>query len=105
DKRPLMDAIAQLHLRGTRRLVSFYSSPDLHNADIVVGNLGQGGLTLPDRNYYIKDDPKMVEMRRHLVDYATQLFILAGRSPEQAADSAKTVLRIETALAKASMDR
>src|SRR2546428_182881 len=60
---------------------------------------------LDERNYYIKDDPKMVEMRRHLVDYATQLFILAGRSPEQAADSAKTVLRIETALAKASMDR
>jgi putative endopeptidase len=104
-KTALIDAIAQLHLSGTRGLFSFYSSPDLHNADMVVGNLDQGGLTLPDRNYYIKDDAKMVEMRQHLVDYATQLFILAGRSPEQAADSAKTVLRIETALAKASMDR
>jgi putative endopeptidase len=105
DKTALIDAIAELHLRGTRGLFSFYSSPDLHNADMVVGNLDQGGLTLPDRNYYIKDDAKMVEMRQHLVDYATQLFTLAGRSPEQAADSAKTVLRIETALAKASMDR
>ena len=105
DKTALIDAIAELHLRGTRGLFSFYSSPDLHNADMVVGNLDQGGLTLPDRNYYIKDDAKMVEMRQHLVDYATQLFTLAGRAPEQAADSAKTVLRIETALAKASMDR
>jgi endothelin-converting enzyme/putative endopeptidase len=71
DKTALIDAIAKLHLRGTRGLFSFYSSPDLHNADMVVGNLDQGGLTLPDRNYYIKDDAKMVEMRQHLVDYAT----------------------------------
>src|SRR6266404_1828877 len=105
DKTALIDAIAELHLRGTRGLFSFYSSPDLHNADMVVANLDQGGLTLPDRNYYIKDDAKMVELRQHLVDYVTQLFTLAGRPPEQAADSAKTVLRIETALAKASMDR
>src|SRR5882757_8184990 len=105
DKTALIDTIAQLHLQGTRGLFAFYSGPDLHNADMVVGNLDQGGLTLPDRNYYIKDDPKMVEMRQHLVEYATQLFTLAGQSPEQAGDSAKTVLRIETALAKASMDR
>jgi predicted metalloendopeptidase len=105
DKTALIDTIAELHLRGTRGLFSFYSSPDLHNADMVVGNLDQGGLTLPDRNYYIKDDAKMVEMRQHLVDYATQLFTLAGKSPSEAADSAKTILRIETALAKASMDR
>ena len=44
-------------------------------------------------------------MRKHLVEYATQLFTLTGQSPQQAADSAQTVLRIETALAKASMDR
>jgi len=105
DKTALIDTIAQLHLQGTRGLFAFYSGPDLHNADMVVGNLDQGGLTLPDRNYYIKDDPKMVEMRQHLVEYATQLFTLAGQSPQQAGDSAKTVLRIETALAKASMDR
>ncbi len=105
DKTALIDTIAQLHLQGTRGLFAFYSGPDLHNADMVVGNLDQGGLTLPDRNYYIKDDPKMVEMRQHLVEYATQLFTLAGQSAEQSGESAKAVLRIETALAKASMDR
>jgi endothelin-converting enzyme/putative endopeptidase len=61
---------------------------------------------LPDRDYYIKDDnPKMKEMRQHLVEYVTQALTLAGQMPQQAADSAQTVLRIETALAKASMDR
>ena len=60
---------------------------------------------MPDRDYYLKDDAKMVAARQHLVEYATQLFTLSGQSPQQAADSAQTVLRIETALAKAAMDR
>jgi len=105
DKKSLIDALAQLHLRGARSLFAFYSQPDLHNADQVIAYLDQGGLTLPDRNYYIKDDAKMAEMRQHLLEYATELFLLNGEAPEQAAESAKTVLRIETALAKASMDR
>lgn len=44
-------------------------------------------------------------MRKHLAEYVTEIFELSGKSPEQASDSAQTVLRIETALAKASMDR
>jgi putative endopeptidase len=71
----------------------------------VIANIDQGGLTLPDRDYYIKDDQKMKDMRQSLVVYVTQLFTLAGQSPQQAADSAQNVLRIETALANASMDR
>ena len=106
NKETLMDAIARVHLIGPNPLFNFYSAPDLHNADMVIAYIDQGGLTLPDRNYYIKeDDPKMVEMRKRLVEYATQLFTLAGQKPDQAGASAQTVLRIETALAKASMDR
>ena len=106
DKSALIDAIARVHLIGPNPLFNFYSSPDLHNADMVIAYIDQGGLTLPDRNYYIKDeDAKMVEMRKHLVEYATTLFTMSGQSAQQAADSAQTVLRIETALAKASMDR
>jgi putative endopeptidase len=74
-------------------------------ADQVIAYIDQGGLTLPDRDYYIKDDPKQVEMRKNLTEYITQVFTLAGKSADQAAESAKTVLRIETALAKAEMDR
>jgi len=105
DKAALIDAIARVHLIGPNPLFNFYSSPDLHNADQVIAYIDQGGLSLPDRDYYIKDDPKMAEMRKHLVEYATQVFTLAGQAPEQAADSARTILRIETTLAKASMDR
>jgi putative endopeptidase len=106
DKGAMMDEIARLHLIGPNPLFNFYSAPDLHNANMVIAYIDQGGLTLPDRNYYIKDDdPKMVEMRKRLVEYATQVFTLSGQSPEKSADAAQTVLRIETALAKASMDR
>jgi len=105
DKTALVDAIARVHLIGPNPLFNFYSAPDLHNAEMVIAYVDQGGLTLPDRDYYIKDDAKMAEMRKHLTDYATQMFMLAGRSPQQAAESAQTILRIETALAKASMDR
>ena len=105
DKSGLIDAIAHVHLIGPNPLFNFGSQPDLHNADMVVADIDQGGLTLPDRNYYIKDDAKMVEMRKTLTDYATALFTLSGEPAQQAADSAQAVLRIETALAKASMDR
>src|SRR6266700_788795 len=106
DKSGLIDALARVHLIGPNPLFNFYSSPDLHNADMVIAYIDQGGLTLPDRNYYIKDeDAKMVEMRKHLVEYVTALFTMSGQSAQQAANSAQTVLRIETVLAKASMDR
>ena len=72
---------------------------------MVITYIDQGGITLPDRNYYIKDDEKMVAMRKALSEYATTLFTLSGQSAQQAADSAQAVLRIETALATASMDR
>jgi endothelin-converting enzyme/putative endopeptidase len=105
DKPALMDAIARVHLMGDYALFNFYSNSDFHNADAVIAYLDQGGLSLPDRDYYIKDDARKLEVRKQLVEYATQVFILAGQSSTQAADSAQTVLRIETALAKASVDR
>ena len=106
DKTALIDEIAHLRLVGGSSLFRFYSRSDLHNADLVIAYIDQGGLSLPDRDYYLKyENPKMKAMREHLVEYVTQAFTLAGQTPQQAADSAQTVLRIETALAKASMDR
>jgi endothelin-converting enzyme/putative endopeptidase len=105
DKTALMDEIAHLHLIGPNALFNFYSASDLHNADQVIAYLDQGGLSLPDRDYYIKEDADKAAMRQHLVDYATQLFTLAGQTPQQAAHSAQTVLVVETMLAVYSMDR
>ena len=105
DKRALIDEIAHVHLIGPSPLFNFYSQSDLHNADQVIAYIDQGGLTLPDRDYYINDDADKVEKRQILVDCATQLFTLTGQSPQQAAKSAQTVLVIETLLAADSMDR
>ena len=105
DKAALMDVVARVQLIAPSPLFNFYSASDLHNADMVIAYIDQGGFTLPDRDYYVKDDAARVEMRKHFVDYATQMFTLAGQTPKQAAESAQTVMRIETALAKASMDR
>lgn len=105
DKAGLIEAIARVHLISNNPLFNFYSASDLHNADQVIAYIDQGGLSLPDRDYYIKDDAHMTEIRKHLVEYITQLFVLAGKSPQEAGGAAQTILRIETTLAKAAMDR
>jgi putative endopeptidase len=105
DKARLMDEIAHIHLIGPNPLFNFFSNSDLHNADQVIAYIDQGGLSLPDRDYYVKDDPDKVEMRKHLAEYAQSLFTLAGQSPQQALNSADTVLMTETLLAANSMDR
>lgn len=105
DKQHLIDAVARVWMIGPNPLFNFYSEPDLHDANMVIAYIDQGGLTLPDRDYYIKDDAHMKDIRDQFVSYTTDVFKLAGQSPEQAAESAKTVLRIETDLAKAAMDR
>lgn len=105
DRASLIDAVARVQMMGPNPLFSFYSQPDLHNANMVIAYIDQGGLSLPDRDYYIKDDAHMTEMRQKFEEYATQVFTLAGQTPEQAKSSADTVLRIETELAKAEMDR
>src|SRR5260370_9117881 len=105
DKSALIEEIAHVHLTGTNPLFNFYSQSDLHNADQVIAYIDQGGTTLLDGDYCMKDDADKVEKRQILVDYATQLFTLAGQSPQQASQSAQTVLVIETLLAADSMDR
>ena len=105
DKRGLIDEIAHVHMVGPSPLFNFYSNSDLHNADQVIAYIDQGGLTMPDRDYYLKDDQKTKDVRQRYVDYMNQMFTLEGQTAQQAGDSAQTVLRIETALAKAQMDR
>ena len=105
DKGALIEEIGHLRLVGGTSLFSFYANSDLHNADQVIAYINQGGLSLPDRDYYIKDDADKVEMRKHLAEYVTQVFTLAGQTPQQAASSAQTVLMVETLLAADAMDR
>jgi len=108
DKQSLIDEIARVHMMGANPLFAFYSASDLHNADQVIAYIDQGGLTAPDRDYYLKDDDKTKAVRQHFVDYMTEVFTLASKEGMQAgapAQEADAVLKIETALAKAQMDR
>jgi putative endopeptidase len=105
DKSELTSLIAHLHRHGIDVLFSFGSGADFANAKEVIAQADQGGLSLPDRDYYLKDDPKSVEQRKAYVEHVTNMFKLLGDSPERAAAEAKVVLNMETALAKGSMDR
>jgi putative endopeptidase len=66
---------------------------------------GQGGLALPDRDYYLTQDDRSTTIRTQYVAHLTRMFSLLGDSPEKAAVEAADVMRIETALAKGSMGR
>ena len=115
DKSQLASELAHLHaitfalLPGTNSgastaLFGFASGQDLDDASQVVAVADQGGLGLPDRDYYFKDDAKSVETRQQYVAHVQKTFELMGESTPQAAADAKTVMEMETALAKASMD-
>ena len=105
DKTQIIEVMAHEQLIGPNPLLGFGSSPDLHNADQTIASIDQSGLSLPDRDYYLKDDAPTVAIRRAFVDHMRKDFILLGQSPDQAAQSAETVLKIETDLAKAFMER
>jgi putative endopeptidase len=105
DKNAMMELMAREALVGPNPVFGFYSSPDLHNASMTIAVIDQSGLTLPDRDYYLKDDASTLEIRKAFTGYATNLFTMIGQRTEKAAENADTVLKIETELAKASMDR
>ena len=81
----------------------FDQDPD--NSEQIIADLDQGGLGLPDRDYYTKDDAKSKETRERYVQHVQKIFELLGDNPATAKNNAETVMRMETALAKASLTR
>ena len=86
-------------------LFRFESIQDFRDASQVVANADQGGLGLPDRDYYLKDDAKSQELRTKYLAHVQKMFELLGDAPDTAAAEAQTIMRIETALAKGSLTR
>jgi len=105
DKTQMIELMSHEQMIGPNPLFGFGAVPDLHNAEMTVASIDQAGLSLPDRDYYLKDDAPTVAIRKAFVDHMKKLFSLIGQSPEQSAQSADTVLKIETELAKAYMER
>ena len=104
-KQEMITQVGVMQREGVTALFSFGQMPDLRDSRQTIANLDQGGLTLPDRDYYIKDDAKSVETRQKYLEHVQKMLELAGDKPDVAAAEARAILNIETGLAKASMDR
>jgi putative endopeptidase len=117
---PLQPALKRIdELDSTKRLASvigelaaagdpaplfrFGIQQDEKDSSKQIASISQGGLSLPDRDYYLKDH--FEDIRKQYVEHVTKMFTLAGDSPEKAAQEADAVMKIETALAKSSMAR
>ena len=105
DRAGLETEVARLHTEGVPALFAFGSLQDRKNSEEVIAGAFQGGLGLPDRDYYVKDDEKTKTIRDQYVAHLGKMLALLGDDPGKAAAEAKTILEIETRLAKASMTR
>jgi len=103
--RGIAPMVAAMHLEGDRTMFRSGSEQDPDNSDAMIVGVGQGGLGLPDRDYYTKDDAKSKEIRARYLQHVQRMFELLGDSPATAKKQAETVMRIETSLAKASLTR
>ncbi len=101
----LQAEIVRLHRDGAGAVFGFNSNPDFKNSGVYIAVASQGGIGMPDRDYYIKTDDKSVKLRDAYVKHVTNMFVLLGDDAAAAAAEAKTVLAIETKLAQASMTR
>jgi putative endopeptidase len=105
SKGELSKEIVRLHREGTDVLFGFDSGSDFKQASQIIAQLDQGGLGMPDRDYYFKDDPKSVELRKKYVEHVAKMFALLGDDQAKAAAEAKVVMEIETGLAKGALDQ
>ena len=105
SKATLQAELARLHLRGVNALFQFGSEQDRKNSSEVIAAAVQGGLGLPDRDYYTKTDDASKKIRDQYVEHVRRMFQLAGDDPPRAQLEARLILGIETKLAEASMTR
>jgi predicted metalloendopeptidase len=103
DNAGLVNTGARLQTQGVGVLFAFGSDQDFQDSSKVIGEANQGGLGLPDRDYYTRDDDESKKLREQYLQHVAKLFTLTGETPEKAGADAKTILGIETSLAKASM--
>ncbi|HQZ81935.1 MAG TPA: M13 family metallopeptidase [Pyrinomonadaceae bacterium] len=94
--------IADLHNQGFPAVFRFGGTRDPKDSNSVIVGAGQSGLSLPNKDYYTKDDAKMVETRAKFVEYVKNVFDMSGDTPAEAKANADTVMAIEMRLAKAS---
>ena len=102
-KLQLTPVIARLQRGGVDVFFSYGEQQDFKDATKQIAYAAQGGIGLPEKDYYLRAGPKDVEIRAQYVSHIAKMLTLAGSSPEQAQKDAGAILQLETALAKGSL--
>jgi putative endopeptidase len=105
NRRQLEAEVARLHSQGVPVLFGFGAGQDAKNSTSVIAGVNQGGLSLPDRDYYLNTDKRYADIRANYTDHVSRTFQLLGESAANAAADAQKVVAIETGLAKPAMTR
>src|SRR5882757_3799046 len=105
DRKGLDSEVARLHRQDNNVAFGFGATPDFKNSSQMIAMAHQGGLGMPDRDYYLRDDEKSKQLREGYLQHVAKMFELSGDAPDKAAAEASTVMALETSLAKASRTR
>lgn len=105
DISSLVDVSEELNGIGIKSLFFDDVEQDEKNSSVMSYHIYQGGIGLPDREYYFKTDSAIVNIRNHYVDHIAKFLVLQGQDASSAAASAKGILALETKLASASKKR
>lgn len=105
DTAGLAPLLARLHLRGVDAAFGLGAMPDFRDSSMVIAWLFQGGLTLPDRDYYVKQDEKNAQILANYKKYLARMLVLAGLPAEQAGAQAQAIVEFERRLAESHWTR
>ncbi|MEP6937814.1 MAG: M13 family metallopeptidase [Chthoniobacterales bacterium] len=103
DRADVLKEIAHLHLYGIGAFFGFGSAPDDKNSTMVISQAEQGGLGMPDRDYYTKEDDASKKLRQQYIEHVAKMLMLLGDPIDKAQASAQRILAFETSLAVPSM--
>lgn len=105
SKDDVLAVAAQIQRKALAPMFTFYVYQDQKNSSAYIPYVDQGGLTLPDRDYYVNNDARSKEIRTAYATHLENMFVLMGDDAKTAKSNAQTIIRLETRLAKASKTR
>lgn len=104
DAKEIVSVVGTLQTKGIYPMFYLFSSADPKNSDMVIANLYQGGLGLPEVDYYNDQDPSMQDIRNEYVKHIAKMLEISGETPEQSEKNATIVFNIEKRLAENSLN-